>query len=115
MEDNDLRSKKMNNKQSNTNIISELNQENQSDSLMKSEMETDKNGITKIVQRARNTDHDEQIHEPETNKILSTKPSTAKEEVGKVMLENRDKNFDITKKRYPNSSPENQKSPKEEN
>ena len=115
MEDNDLGSKKMNNKQSNTNIISELNQENQSDSLMKPEMETDKNGVTKIVQRARNTDHDEQNCEPETNKILSTKPSTAKEEVGKVMLENRDKNFDITKKRYANSSPENQDDPKEKN
>lgn len=113
MEDNDLGSKKMNNKQSN--IISDLNQQNNSDSLMKSEMETDKNGITKIVQRARNTDHDEQNYEPETNKILSTKPSTAKEEVGKVMLENRDKNFDITKKRYPNSSPENQDDPKEKN
>lgn len=115
MEDNDLGSKKMNNKQSNSNIISELNKENNPDSLMKAEMETDKNGVTKIVQRARNTDHDEQNHEPETNKILSTKPSTAKEEVGKVMLENRDKNFDITKKRYANSSPENQDDPKEKN
>lgn len=115
MEEKDLGSKKMNNKQSNSNIISELNQENRSDSLMKSEMETDKNGVTKIVERARNTDHEEQIHEPETDKNLSTKPSTASEAVGKVMLENRDKNFDITKKRYPNSSPENQDDPKEKN
>lgn len=82
---------------------------------MKPEMETDKNGVTKIVQRARNTDHDEQIQEPETNKNVSTKPSTAPEEVGKVMVENRDKNFDITKNRYPNSSPENQKEPKKKN
>ncbi|HCQ14180.1 hypothetical protein [Flavobacterium sp.] len=115
MENNDLGSKKMNNKQSNSNIISESNKENNPDSLMKAEMETDKNGVIKIVQRARNTDHDEQNCEPETNKILSTKPSTAKEEVGKVMLENRDKNFDITKKRYANSSPENQDDPKEKN
>ena len=115
MEDNDLGSKKMNNKQSNSNIISDLNQQNHSDSLMKSEMETDKNGVTKIVQRARNTNHDEQNHEPETDKSLSTKPSIASENIGKIMLENRDKNFDITKNRYPNSSPENQDDPKERN
>jgi hypothetical protein len=115
MEDNDLGSKKMNNKQSNNDDVLGLKKENHSDSLMKSEMETDKNGVTKIVQRARNTDHDEQNYEPETDKNLSTKPSTASENIGKVMLENRDKNFDITRNRYPNSSPENQENPKEKN
>lgn len=109
MDAKDLGSKKMNNKQNTTDDSATIDTQNQLDSAMKSEMVTDKKGLTKIVKRARNTDHDEQNFEPETNKILSTKPSTAKEEVGKVMLENRDKNFDITKKRYASSSPENQK------
>jgi hypothetical protein len=115
MEDKDLGSKKMNNKQSTTDDLLGINNQNHSDSLMKSEIEIDKNGIKKVVERARNTDHDDQNHEPTTNKNLSTKPSTASETIGKKMVENRDKNFDITKNRYPNSSPENQKNPKEEN
>lgn len=114
MEDNDLGSKKMNNKQ-NSDDLSDTNTQNQFSALMNYEMETDKNGVTKLVQRARNTNHDLENHEPETNKNLSTKPSTASENIGKIMLENRDKNFDITKTRYPNSSPENQKNLKEEN
>lgn len=115
MENQDLGSKKMNNKQSNNDNLLHVTRQNHSDSLMKSEMETDKNGITKIVQRARYTDHDEQNHEPDTDKNLSTKPSTATEKVGKIMLENRDKNFDITKNRYPNSSSEDQENQKEKN
>ena len=107
MENQDLGSKKMNNKQINKDDTLNLNEQNHQNHLMKSELETDKNGITKIVQRARYTDHDEQNHEPDTDKNLSTKPSTATEKVGKIMLENRDKNFDITKNRY--SNPENQK------
>ena len=82
---------------------------------MNSEIEIDKNGNKKVVDRARFANHDEEVREPNTDKSISTKPSTASENIGKKMVENRDKNFDIAKNRYSNSDPENQKNLEEEN
>jgi len=108
MKNEDLGSKKMNNKQNTTDLVS-LNNENQSDSSLKSEIEVDKNGMKKVVERARITNHKEPEVLTYVDKRLSTKPSTAPEEIGKKMVENQDKNSDITAFRYPNSSPENHK------
>ncbi|WP_395044619.1 hypothetical protein [Flavobacterium sp.] len=107
MKNQDLGSKKMNNKQSNNDDLLGVTMQNHTGSLMKSEIEVDKNGVRKVVERARNTNHDKENHEVSTDKNLSTKPSTASEAIGKKMVENKDKNFDITPNRYPNSSPEN--------
>ncbi len=54
MENQDLGSKKMNNKQVNSdgNVS---HPENQPDVTLKSEIEVDKNGVKRIVERARNT------------------------------------------------------------
>jgi hypothetical protein len=108
MENQDLGSKKMNNKQVNSdgNVS---HQKNQPELPMKSEIEVDKNGVKRIVERARNTaPHEESIHRI-VDKRLSSKPSTAPEEVGKKMTEYRDANSDITPHRLPNSHPENHK------
>ena len=115
MDDDNLGSKKMNNKQLVSDKLLETNGQHPNSSAMHSEIEINTAGVKKVVERARNTNHDEKNKEPITNKNISTKPSTASETIGKLMIENRDKNFDITEFRYPNSSPENQKNPKEEN
>ncbi len=107
MDNLDLGSKKMNNKQNNNDDLLENGNQNDSTSLMKSEMETDKNGVTRVVERFRNINHDIKNHQSNVNKKLGSKPSTASEEIGKKMVENIDKNSDITPNRYPNSSPEN--------
>ncbi len=108
MENQDLGLKKMNNKQENTdgNV---LHPEIQPDLTLKSEIEVDKNGVKRIVERARNTAPHEESIQRIVDKRLSSKPSTAPEEVGKKMTENRDANSDITPHRLPNSHPENHK------
>ena len=105
MENQDLGSKKMNNKQVNLEDNSKINQ---SESILKPEIEIDNEGKSKIVQRARNIEDIVDSTETYTNKNIATKPSTASEEIGKKMVENKDKNSDITPNRYPNSSPDNQ-------
>jgi hypothetical protein len=114
MENQDLGSKKINNKQISTDLIP-VNDENPIVSAMNSEMEVDKNGVKKIVERARNIDHINNVVQATADKRLSTKPSLALEEIGKKMVENQDLNSDITTHRFLNSSPEKQKNPKEEN
>ena len=105
MENQDLGSKKMNNKQVN---LEDKPTINQSKSILKPEIEIDNEGHSKIVQRARNVEEIVESSEIYTNKNLASKPSTASEEIGKKMVENKDKNSDITPNRYPNSSPDNQ-------
>ena len=86
-----------------------VNDENPTVSAMNSEMEVDKNGVKKIVERVRNIDHINNVVQATADKRLSTKPSLALEEIGKKMVENQDLNSDITAHRYPNSSSENSK------
>ncbi|MCZ8197034.1 MAG: hypothetical protein O9267_05475 [Flavobacterium sp.] len=107
MENQDLGSQKINNKQISTDLIP-VNDENTA-SAMNSEMEVDKNGVKKIVERVRNIDHINNVVQATADKRLSTKPSLALEEIGKKMVENQDLNSDITAHRYPNSSSENSK------
>jgi hypothetical protein len=105
MENKDLGSKKMNNKQSINDDSMNLKQENQSGSLLKSELEIDENGNEKIVDRARNNNPNDDIYKSKTDKKVSAKPSSASEALGKKMVENQDKNSDITPNRL--SIPEN--------
>jgi len=103
MENNDLGSKKMNNKQESTSI----NAPNASALQMQSEIEADQEGIKKVVKRARHMEQNSSISELPSSKELGSKASTAPEAVGKKMVENSDKNSDITSTRYPNSHPDN--------
>jgi hypothetical protein len=108
MENQDLGPKKMNNKQVNSdgNVS---HPDNQSDLTLKSEIEVDKNGVKKVVERARSKDQNVEVVHTIVDKRLSTTPSKAPEEIGKKMVENQDKNSDITANRYPNSHIENHK------
>ena len=99
MENNNLGSKKMNNKQD----VSE----NSGEPILKKEIEIDKTGNHKVVQRSRSVDNDLAISKSTTSKKISAVPSNASEELGKKMVENKDKNSDIAMNRYPNSSPDN--------
>lgn len=103
MENNDLGSKKMNNKQEATGI----NANSDATSAMQSEIEADQRGVKKVVNRARHTEQNIFISEFPSPKELGSKPSAAPEAVGKKMVENSDKNSDITSNRYPNSHPDN--------
>ncbi len=104
MENNDLGSKKMNNKQEATPITDP----NASAPSLQPEIETDTEGVKTVVQRARHMEQeltDDTIASSEN----SSKPSTAPEAAGKKMVENKDKNSDITSNRYPNAHPDNHK------
>lgn len=71
------------------------------------EIETDTKGETTVVERARHMQHEIPAEGPHTDTGLRSKPSTAPEEAGKKMVENKDKNFDVTPSRYPNAHPDN--------
>ena len=111
MDNKDLGSKKMNNKQSDEDTLANATKIDHFENEMKTEMEVDKDGVKKLVQRARNTNHIDENEKAIIDKKLSTTASSASEKIGKIMVENQDKNSDITKRRYPNSSPENHKDP----
>ena len=113
MENQDLSSKKMNNKQNIEDDLFDIFQHDHSKNTMHKEMEVDQDGVKKVVERARFTNHVDENEKAVVNKKLSTTASAASENIGRKMVENRDKNSDITKKRYPNSSPENHEDPKE--
>lgn len=114
MENNDLGSKKTNNKQQiNDQMGSEktLNETNTVAPKLKEEIEIDGNGNEKVVLRARNVDGSiAAIPETEDrtwneNESLSRGVSTEKEAMKTV--ENEDLNSDITAHRYPASNPDN--------
>ncbi|SDG79284.1 hypothetical protein SAMN04488062_102173 [Flavobacterium omnivorum] len=114
MENNDLDSKKTNNKQQiNDQMVSEktLNETNTVAPKLKEEIEIDGNGNEKVVLRARNVDGSiAAIPETEDrtwneNESLSRGVSTEKEAMKTV--ENEDLNSDITAHRYPASNPDN--------
>lgn len=97
----DLENKKINNEQqlnegfSGENISDDYNP---SKGKLKPEAETDKEGNTKTVDRARNPDTAEH------------KSSDVSPEVHNgTTVENKDRNSDITPNRYPNSHPDNHK------
>ena len=103
MDNNDLGSKKMNNKQEATSI----NPPNDATSAMQSEIEANQTGDKKLVNRARHVEQNTSISEFQSSIALGSNPSTAPEAIGKKMVENSDKNSDITSNRYPNSHPDN--------
>ena len=107
MENEDLGSKKMNNKQSENIDLNLENQENHVDSFLKSEVETNEKGEQKIVERARNNSLNDEIAKSQTNAKVSAKPSSASEALGQKMVENQVKNSDITANRV--TIPENDK------
>lgn len=69
---------------------------------LKSENETDEFGNHKEVKRARNTDH----HAPNTPNVENENADNAAIR-NKESLENRDRNYDTQKNRYPNTHPDN--------
>lgn len=114
MENNNLGSKKTNNKQNTNEGFSgeKLPQDyNSSAPILKEEIEIDANGNQKIVQRARNVDGsiaplpDEEERTWNENESVSRGVST--EEEAMKTVENKDLNSDITAHRYPNSHPDN--------
>lgn len=103
MENKDLGSKKINGKQEST----PLGQANPSAPELQPETETDTQGQKTTVQRARHMEHQSAVQSGKPESALQSKPSTAPEAAGKKMVENKDKNSDITPSRYPNSHPDN--------
>ena len=96
MENKDLGSKKINNEQivnegfSGKNIPESYNP---SEKKLNTEVEKDAQGKTKVAERARNSN---------TNGEDETHPDSKKN------IENKDFNFDVTPKRYPDLDPANQ-------
>lgn len=106
MESNDLGSKKMNNKQNTSeelNAENSLNNNNSNDQKLMPEIEIDSHGNKKIVHRARNTDTSSEGENANSSMEISSEKQTKK------MVENKDRNSDITPNRYPNSDPDNHK------
>jgi hypothetical protein len=118
MENNDLGSKKTNNKQQiNDQMGSEktLNETNTVAPKLKEEIEIDASGNEKVVQRARNVDGsiaaipDTEDRTWNENESLSRGVSTEKEAMKTV--ENEDLNSDITAHRYPAAQPHTHEHP----
>jgi hypothetical protein len=110
MESTDLGSKKMNNKQDTSKEFSDekLTKETISDTpKLKKEVETDSDGNKKIIQRARNIDTIDKKKDDGDSGNLSSDLESVSEEQTKKMIENKDRNSDITPHRYPNSNPDN--------
>lgn len=113
METDDLDNKKMNNEQevnegfSGENVAENYNPKK---SILKQEQETDKDGNTKVVERARNVekakDQDEQV-ERNWNENDSLSRSINTEEMAKRKTENRDRNSDVVAKRENADEEEN--------
>ncbi|REG94117.1 hypothetical protein [Flavobacterium aquicola] len=107
MENKDLGSKKINNKQEINEGFSGKNMFGDTDSdspKLQEEIEIDAQGNEKIVQRARNSgDTLKNVTDEDEN---SNRGVTSDADLKKT-LENRDKNSDITPNRYPNSHPDN--------
>ena len=111
MENNDLGSKKMNNKQ---NTTEEFNAENLTEDYnpaatkLKAEVETDTDGNQKIVQRARNINAIPEHKEGNNAENPSSSIEIVSDKQTQRMIENEDHNSDVTANRYPNSHPDNQ-------
>lgn len=110
MENNDLGSKKMNNKQNTSEEFSTENRpENYDPAATKlvAEVEINSNGEQKIVHRARNVDASPEQNNTENNINPSSSVEILSDKETQRMIENKDHNSDITAHRYPNSNPDN--------
>lgn len=110
MENNDLGSKKMNNKQNTPEEFSNENlPENYDPTATKlvAEVETNSDGEQKIVHRARNIDANPKQNSTKENQQPSSSVEIFSEKEVQRMIENKDHNSDITSHRYPNSDPDN--------
>lgn len=103
MENSDLGSKKINNKEE----MAHNQTPDAAESLMHSEVEADQNGKKKIVQRARSFEKYLSLPDLDTLTIVGAEATIIPEVIIKKMVENRDKNSDIKSNRYPNSHPDN--------
>ncbi len=110
MENNDLGSKKMNNKQNTPEeFTNEILPENYDPAATKlvAEVETNSNGDQKIVHRARNVDANPELNTTDENQQPSSSVELFSDKETQRMIENKDHNSDITAHRYPNSDPDN--------
>jgi len=111
MESTDLGSKKMNNKQ---NTSEEFSDEKLTEDTiatptkLTAEVETDTEGNQKIVQRARNVDGTADQSDNGDAESPSSSIEIVSEKQTQRMIENKDRNSDVTANRYPNGHPDNQ-------
>ena len=109
MENKDLGSKKMNNKQNTSEEFTTENvPENHDPAATKlvAEVETNSSGEQKIVHRARNIDSNPGQNNTDDNESPSSSVEIFSDKETQRMIENKDHNSDITAHRYPNSDPE---------
>lgn len=106
MENNDLGSKKMNNKQNTPEESSTKTPETTASKLV-AEVETNTDGEQKIVHRARNVDSNLEQNNSEDIENPSSSLEIFSDQEVQRMVENKDHNSDITAHRYPNSDPDN--------
>lgn len=110
MENNNLGSKKMNNKQNTSEEFGAENLPENHDSTAKklvTEVETNSSGEQKIVHRARNVDTNPEQNNGEDKDSPSSSIEIFSDKETQRMIENKDHNSDITAHRYPNSDPDN--------
>ena len=109
MENKDLGSKKMNNKQNTSEEFTTENvPENHDPAATKlvAEVETNSSGEQKIVHMARNIDSNTEQNNTDNNESPSSSVEIFSDKETQRMIENKDHNSDITAHRYPNSDPE---------
>ncbi len=112
MKNKDLGSKKINNEQNRNEGFSGENLDNEYNSASEKltpEIETDKDGNKKVVERARNSENTTNDPERNWNENESLSRGVTTEDLAKKTVENKDRNSDITANRYPNSDPDNHK------
>ncbi|TDD97347.1 hypothetical protein [Flavobacterium cellulosilyticum] len=110
MENNDLGSKKTNNKQSPAEEFTSENlpeSHNPEPTKLVPEIETNSHGEQKIVHRARNVDTNPEQNTSKKNEDPSCSIEIFSDKETQRMIENKDHNSDITAHRYPNSNPDN--------
>jgi hypothetical protein len=110
MENNDLGSKKMNNKENtpeefNNEILPE-NYDTPATKLVP-EVETNSSGEQKMVHRARNVDAHPEQNKSDDAESPSCSVAIFSDKETQRMIENKDHNSDITAHRYPNSDRDN--------
>lgn len=110
MKNNDLGSKKMNNKENTPEEFSnEILPENYDPAATKlvPEVETNSSGEQKMVHRARTIDANPVQNKSDDNESPSCSVAIFSDKETQKMVENKDHNSDITAHRYPNSDPDN--------
>ena len=107
MKNKNVGSKKINNKQQDTDGNGSNPLAQSEVSHLQSEVEIDANGHQKTVQRARNMDETSEQNEDTASGNLSSNPTNMTEKQAAKMVENKDRNSDITPNRYPNEHPDN--------